>query len=207
MRARKALCLLITTVLALFLCVGLLQTRALAEGSERISENRTTNEQDFFYRTIEVARTSTNSVIYGGSNTVLSRKALNAVGGFFTESITEDFATGLLIESAGFVSLGMTAYLRFRRCSPPTLASSAPCGETSRIVLHAQSTDACARLARSEGAAWERAQSQESVSSRVWRSAFRSSTSRLPRAKIRCSCIDSPRDGAPLLQMPTSLTL
>ena len=71
------------------------------------SENRTTNEQDFFYRTIEVARTSTNSVIYGGSNTILSRKALDAVGGFFTESITEDFATGLLIESAGFVSLGL----------------------------------------------------------------------------------------------------
>ena len=71
------------------------------------SENRTTNEQDFFYRTIEVARTSTNSVIYGGSNTVISRKALEAVGGFYTESITEDFATGLLIESAGFVSLGL----------------------------------------------------------------------------------------------------
>lgn len=142
MRARKALCLLITTVLALFLCVGLLQTRALAEGNERISENRTTNEQDFF----EVARTSTNSVIYGGSNTVLSRKALNAVGGFFTESITEDFATGLLIESAGFVSLGMTACLRSRRCSPPTLASSAPCGETPRIVLHAPSANAHAGL-------------------------------------------------------------
>lgn len=71
------------------------------------SERRTTNEQDFFYRSIEVARTSTNSVIYGGSNTIISRKALEAIGGFFTESITEDFATGLLIESAGFVSLGL----------------------------------------------------------------------------------------------------
>ena len=69
------------------------------------SETRATNEQDFFYRTVEVARTSTNSVIYGGSNTVLSRAALEAIGGFYTESITEDFATGLLIESAGFVSL------------------------------------------------------------------------------------------------------
>ena len=72
------------------------------------SENYVTNEQDFFYRTIEVARTSTNSVIYGGSNTVLSRAALEAVGGFYTESITEDFATGLLIESAGFVSLALS---------------------------------------------------------------------------------------------------
>lgn len=71
------------------------------------AETRTTNEQDFFYRTIEVAKTSDNSVIYGGSNTVLSRAALEAAGGFFTESITEDFATGLLIQSAGFLSLGL----------------------------------------------------------------------------------------------------
>lgn len=69
------------------------------------SENTAPNEQDFFYRTIEVAKTSSNSVIYGGSNTVIAREALDAIGGFFTETITEDFATGLLIESAGFVSL------------------------------------------------------------------------------------------------------
>lgn len=72
------------------------------------AEHRVTNEQDFFYRTIEKARTSTNSVIYGGSNTVLARRALEAVGGFFTETITEDFATGLMIESAGFVSLAIS---------------------------------------------------------------------------------------------------
>lgn len=71
------------------------------------SEKRVPNEQDFFYRTIEPAKTATNSVIYGGSNTVISRKALEDVGGFYTESITEDFATGLLIESAGYVSLAI----------------------------------------------------------------------------------------------------
>ncbi len=65
------------------------------------------NEQDYFYRTIEAAKTSSNSVIYGGSNTVLAREALEAAGGFYTGSITEDFATGLLIESAGYVSLGL----------------------------------------------------------------------------------------------------
>lgn len=69
------------------------------------SENRVPNEQDFFYRTIEPGKASSNSVIYGGSNTVLSRAALEDIGGFFTESITEDFATGLLIESAGYLSL------------------------------------------------------------------------------------------------------
>ena len=54
-----------------------------------------------------MAKTVSNSVIYGGSNTVLSRRALEAVGGFYTGSITEDFATGLLIEAAGFISLAV----------------------------------------------------------------------------------------------------
>ncbi len=71
------------------------------------AENSIPNEQDYFYRTVEVAKTASNSVIYGGSNTVLSREALEAVGGFYTGSITEDFATGLLIESAGYVSLAL----------------------------------------------------------------------------------------------------
>ncbi len=71
------------------------------------SENNIPNEQDFFYRTIEVGKTSSNSVIYGGSNTVISRQALEDIGGFYTESITEDFATGMLIESKGYLSLGI----------------------------------------------------------------------------------------------------
>ncbi len=70
-------------------------------------EKRAPNEQDFFYRTIEPAKTATNSVIYGGSNTILSRRALEDIGGFYTGSITEDFATGVLIESAGYVSLAL----------------------------------------------------------------------------------------------------
>ena len=72
------------------------------------AEKNVPNEQDYFYDVIEAAKTSTNSVIYGGSNTIISRKALEAIGGFYTKSITEDFATGMLIESAGFVSLGLS---------------------------------------------------------------------------------------------------
>lgn len=75
------------------------------------SENKIPNEQDYFYRDIEVARTRTNSVIYGGSNTVISREALEAVGGFYTEAITEDFATGINIQKAGFVSLAISKRL------------------------------------------------------------------------------------------------
>ncbi len=85
------------------------------------SEKTAPNEQDFFYRTIEVAKTASNSVIYGGSNTVLSRKALEDIGGFFTESITEDFATGLLIESHGYISLALPEPLASGK-TPDTLA-------------------------------------------------------------------------------------
>ncbi|SFU83980.1 cellulose synthase (UDP-forming) [Clostridium sp. DSM 8431] len=66
------------------------------------SEGRIPNEQDYFYRDIQVSRNKTNSVIYGGSNTIISRKALEEAGGFYTESITEDFATGMNIQSLGY---------------------------------------------------------------------------------------------------------
>lgn len=72
------------------------------------SEQRIPNEQDYFYKDIQVARTRTNSVIYGGSNTVLSREALESIGGFYTKAITEDFATGILMEKKQYVSLGIS---------------------------------------------------------------------------------------------------
>lgn len=66
------------------------------------SENRIPDEQDYFYRDVQISRNKTNSVIYGGTNTVISREALNEVGGFCTGVITEDFATGMLIQSKGY---------------------------------------------------------------------------------------------------------
>ncbi|MFI3211873.1 MAG: glycosyltransferase [Eubacteriales bacterium] len=66
------------------------------------AEDDIPNEQDYFYRNIQLSRNSNNTPIYGGSNTVISREALLEVGGFYTESITEDFATGMLIQSKGY---------------------------------------------------------------------------------------------------------
>ena len=60
------------------------------------------NEQDYFYLSLEPARNKTNSVIFGGSNTVLLRKALERAGGFCTDSLTEDFATGIEIQKLGY---------------------------------------------------------------------------------------------------------
>lgn len=65
-------------------------------------EQTVPNEQDYFYRDVQLARNKTNSAIYGGSNTVISRAALQEIGGFFTGVITEDFATGIAIQSCGY---------------------------------------------------------------------------------------------------------
>lgn len=86
------------------------------------SEGRIPNEQDFFYRDIEVSRNHSNSVIYGGSNTVISRLALETVGGFFDQTITEDYGTGILIEKAGFQCLS-TAEVLASGMSPTDLQS------------------------------------------------------------------------------------
>lgn len=69
------------------------------------SEKSIPNEQDFFFREVNVGRTKTNSVIYAGSNTVICREALEAVGGIVTGTITEDLATGVKIQEKGYRSL------------------------------------------------------------------------------------------------------
>ena len=53
-------------------------------------------------------RNSSNSATYTGSNTVLSRRALEEIGGFPTDTITEDFQTGILIQSKGYRTIATT---------------------------------------------------------------------------------------------------
>lgn len=66
------------------------------------AEKNIPNEQDYFFREINVGRNRTNSAIYAGSNTVIAREALEQVGGIRTGTITEDFATGIDIQSNGY---------------------------------------------------------------------------------------------------------
>ncbi len=68
------------------------------------AERNIPNEQDFFSREINVMRNSTNAVAYTGSNTVISRQALEEIGGFPTDTITEDFETGIKIQSKGYTT-------------------------------------------------------------------------------------------------------
>ena len=69
--------------------------------------NKIPFEQDYFYHKIQMAKNNTNSVICCGTNVVISRKALEAIGGVATKTITEDIATGMLIESKGYHGIAL----------------------------------------------------------------------------------------------------
>lgn len=62
------------------------------------------NEQDLFMRGMQAGKSRFNAVMYVGSNTVFRRAALDDIGGFATGVITEDMATGMLLQAAGWRS-------------------------------------------------------------------------------------------------------
>jgi len=68
------------------------------------AENSVPNEQDFFSREVNIMRNSSNSVAYTGSNTVISRQAMEEIGGFPIKTITEDFETSVRIQKAGYMT-------------------------------------------------------------------------------------------------------
>lgn len=64
--------------------------------------DRISNEQDFFMRMLEEKKDRFNATMYIGSNALFRRDALENIGGFATGVITEDMATGMLIQAAGW---------------------------------------------------------------------------------------------------------
>ncbi|MFT8872582.1 MAG: glycosyltransferase [Sporolactobacillus sp.] len=69
------------------------------------SGNVLPNEQDFFMRTLLSGKARFNAVMFVGSNALFRRSALQAIGGFATGVITEDMATGMIIQSKGYRTL------------------------------------------------------------------------------------------------------
>lgn len=59
-------------------------------------------EQNFFYHNLQLSKNNINAAIYCGTNTIFLRKALDDVNGFATGTISEDIATGMLIENMGY---------------------------------------------------------------------------------------------------------
>lgn len=70
-------------------------------------ENKIPFEQDYFYHSIQIAKNATNSAIYCGTNALFSRKSLNSCNGFAIGTISEDIATGMMIESKGYKCLAL----------------------------------------------------------------------------------------------------
>lgn len=75
------------------------------------AETNIPNEQDYFFKEVNLGRNRSNSAIYAGSNTVIAREALVEVEGFRTKTITEDFATGIDIQGAGYTCFALDKVL------------------------------------------------------------------------------------------------
>ncbi|WP_284296318.1 glycosyltransferase family 2 protein [Leuconostoc litchii] len=73
------------------------------------------NDQDFFMRNIEQQKDAFNATMYVGSNAIFRREALESIGGFATGVITEDMATGMLLQAkkwqTGFVNENLASGL------------------------------------------------------------------------------------------------
>ncbi|NEP89846.1 MAG: glycosyltransferase [Okeania sp. SIO2C2] len=68
-------------------------------------ENILNPEEEAFFRQIEVLKDSVNGVLCAGTSFLVRRKALELVGGFVTESISEDCFTGILLLAQGYKSV------------------------------------------------------------------------------------------------------
>ncbi|PWJ47226.1 glycosyltransferase [Faecalicatena contorta] len=68
------------------------------------AEQNIPNEQDFFSMEINRIRNASNAVAYTGSNTVISRQAMEEIGGFPYHTITEDFETSIRLQQANYLT-------------------------------------------------------------------------------------------------------
>ncbi|GAB1538910.1 glycosyltransferase [Scytonema sp. NUACC21] len=64
-------------------------------------ENVLTSDEEVFYRQIQPFRDAAGSVICAGTSFIVRRSALNEVGGFATDSLSEDYYTGIRISAKG----------------------------------------------------------------------------------------------------------
>ena len=65
-------------------------------------ENLLTPEEEVFYRQIQPIKDSAGSVVCAGTSFVVRRSALEKTGGFVTESLSEDYFTGINISAKGY---------------------------------------------------------------------------------------------------------
>ncbi|MBI3662314.1 MAG: glycosyltransferase [Acidobacteria bacterium] len=81
-------------------------------------------QQELFFGVIQPGRAGYNAVYYCGSPAMLRRKALEEIGGFATETITEDVHTGLRLQKRGYEVVYFNRTLA-RGLAPQTFSSFA----------------------------------------------------------------------------------
>jgi cellulose synthase (UDP-forming) len=69
------------------------------------------HEQTVFYSIIQAGRDTTNSVICTGTSILFRRSALDAIGGFPTNTIVEDWVTGMTLQSRGYKTMYLNELL------------------------------------------------------------------------------------------------
>jgi len=65
-------------------------------------ENVVTPEEEVFYRQIQPIKDAAGSVVCSGTSFVVRRSALETTGGFITESLSEDYFTGIALSAKGY---------------------------------------------------------------------------------------------------------
>lgn len=65
-------------------------------------DNIITPEEEVFYRQIEPIKDAAGSVVCSGTSFVVRRSALEQVGGFVTDSLSEDYFTGIQLSAKGY---------------------------------------------------------------------------------------------------------
>jgi cellulose synthase (UDP-forming) len=65
-------------------------------------ENVLTPEEEVFYRQLQPIKDGAGSVVCSGTSFVVRRKALESIGGFVTDSLSEDYFTGIRLSSQGY---------------------------------------------------------------------------------------------------------
>jgi cellulose synthase (UDP-forming) len=87
--------------------VGLLQTPQTFYNSDPIARNLGLEavlpaEEEVFYRQIQPMKDGAGSVVCAGTSFVVRRKALKEIGYFVTDSLSEDYFTGIRISAQGY---------------------------------------------------------------------------------------------------------
>lgn len=90
--------------------VGFVQTPQIFSNPDPFQHNlhlnaQIPNEQDLFMREIQAGRARYNAVLHVGTNAVFRRKVLDEIGGIPVGTITEDMATGMLIQARGYQTI------------------------------------------------------------------------------------------------------